>query len=229
MKVLHVIPAVAPRYGGASHAVLTMCSALQTQGIEILIATTDADGNQKLPVALGEKTIYQDIATIFFTRQWSEAFKYSRPLAVWLERNVKNFDLVHIHAIFSHACVAPPLRAESAEFPTSCALWGRSIRGASNKRAGASASSASRRQTDADGSRPHSLHTADEKLLAETGLGLTRGVVVPEGIDLSFTERKTALFGDAQPQIAHNPYVLLFRAAPCGISSNALNMSHNFF
>src|SRR5262245_51445527 len=89
-----------------------MCSALQTQGIEILIATTDADGNQKLPVAPGEKTIYQDIATIFFTRQWSEAFKYSRPLAVWLERNVKNFDLVHIHAIFAHACVAPPLRAE---------------------------------------------------------------------------------------------------------------------
>jgi hypothetical protein len=49
--------------------------------------------------------------------------------------------------------------------------------------------------------------------------------VVPEGIDLSFTERKTAPFGDAQPQIAHNPYVLLFRAAPCGISSNPLNMT----
>jgi hypothetical protein len=89
VKVLHVIPAVAPRYGGASHAVF---------------AITDADGNEKLPVALGEKTIYQDIATIFFTRQWSEAFKYSRPLAVWLERNVKNFELVRI--LFTRLCGA---------------------------------------------------------------------------------------------------------------------------
>ena len=112
-----------------------MCSALQAQGIEILIATTNADGSENMPVALGEKIVYQDIATIFFPRQWSEALKYSRPLALWLEQNVKNFDLVHIHAVFSHACVAAAAACRKTEFPTSCALWARSTLGASNKRA----------------------------------------------------------------------------------------------
>src|SRR5262245_39022458 len=106
LKVLHVIPAVASRYGGPSQAIFTMCRALQAHGIEVLIATTNADGNGELPVALSEKVIYQDTPAIFFARQWSEALKYSRPLARWLERNVKHFDLAHIHAVFSHACVS---------------------------------------------------------------------------------------------------------------------------
>ena len=209
MKVLHVIPAVAPRYGGASHAVLTMCSALQTQGIEILIATTDADGNEKLPVALGEKTIYQDIATIFFTRQWSEAFKYSRPLAVWLERNVKNFDLVHIHAIFSHACVAAAAACRKRRVPYLVRPLGALDPWSLKQKSGRKRIfwHLGVKQMLTGAAHIH-YTTADEKLLAETGLGLTRGVVVPEGIDLSFTERKTAPFGDAQPRIRHNPYVL---------------------
>src|SRR5262249_12682554 len=209
VKVLHVIPAVAPRYGGASHAVLTMCSALQTQGIEILIATTDADGNEKLPVALGEKTIYQDIATIFFIRQWSEAFKYSRPLAVWLERNVKNFDLVHIHAIFSHACVAAAAACRKRRVPYLVRPLGAldpwSLKQKSGRKRIIWHLGVKQMLT---GAAHIHYTTADEKLLAETGLGLTRGVVVPERIDLSFAERKTAPFGDAQPQVRHNPYVL---------------------
>ena len=106
LKILHVIPSVAPRYGGPSQAIFTICRALQAEGIEVLIATTNADGDGELPVALGEQIVYQDTPTIFFSRQWSEALKYSRPLALWLERNVNNFDLAHIHAVFSHACVA---------------------------------------------------------------------------------------------------------------------------
>ena len=66
LKILHVIPSVAPRYGGPSKAVYTMCRALQDRGIEVLIATTNADGGGELPVALGEKIVYQGAPTIFF-------------------------------------------------------------------------------------------------------------------------------------------------------------------
>src|SRR5262249_60519848 len=97
LRALHVIPSVASRYGGPSQAIYTICRALQAQGAEVLIATTNADGSGELPIALGEKIIYQDAPTIFFPRQWSEALKYSRPLALWLERNINNFDLAHIH------------------------------------------------------------------------------------------------------------------------------------
>ena len=65
MKILHVIPSVAPRYGGPSQAVYTMCRALQDRGTEVLIATTNADGSGTLPVALGEKIVYQGAQTIF--------------------------------------------------------------------------------------------------------------------------------------------------------------------
>lgn len=59
MKILHVIPAVAPRYGGASQAVLGMGRAFQEEGVDGLIATTDADGPGRLSVELGSPITYQ--------------------------------------------------------------------------------------------------------------------------------------------------------------------------
>jgi hypothetical protein len=45
MRVLHVIPAVAERYGGPSTAIWPMVRALREQpGLEVEVATTDADG-----------------------------------------------------------------------------------------------------------------------------------------------------------------------------------------
>ena len=105
MRVLHVIPSVAPRYGGPSRAVIEMCRALRQDGVDTLIATTDADGGGHLSVELGRPVSFSDVPAIFFPRQWSEAYKYSRPLARWLEENVRDFDVVHIHAVFSHACL----------------------------------------------------------------------------------------------------------------------------
>src|SRR5439155_19005325 len=106
MKILHVIPGVAPRYGGPSQAIIQMCRALQTEGEEVLIASTDADGASRLPVKIGMKTVYKGIPAIFFPRNWSEAFKYSHSLARWLGANVDSFDVVHIHAVFSHSSIA---------------------------------------------------------------------------------------------------------------------------
>jgi hypothetical protein len=45
MRALHVIPAVAPRYGGPSASVLPMCAALARRpGLRVEVAATDADG-----------------------------------------------------------------------------------------------------------------------------------------------------------------------------------------
>lgn len=208
-KVLHVIPSVAPRYGGPSQAIYTMCRALQSRGIEILIATTNADGSEELPVTLGEKIVYQGVTTIFFARQWSEALKYSRPLALWLERNVKNFDLAHIHAVFSHACIAAASACRKRRVPylvrplgtlDPWSLKQKSARkrlfwhlGVKQMLTGAAA-----------------IHytTAEEKRLVEAELELTRGVVVPNGIDLSFVERPIEPFYLQRPELGDNPYIL---------------------
>jgi glycosyltransferase involved in cell wall biosynthesis len=211
LRVLHVIPSIAPRYGGPSQAIYTMCRALQIRGTEILIATTNADGNEELPVPLEVKIIYQGVQTIFFARQWSEALKYSRPLALWLERNVRNFDLVHIHAAFSHACVSAARACRKQRVPyivrplgtlDPWSLKQKSIRkrlywqlGVKQMMAGAAA-----------------IHytTAEEQRLVESGLSLSRGVVVPNGIDLGFIkwEGQTKPFDRQEREIGEKPYVL---------------------
>jgi len=118
LRVLHVIPAVAPRYGGPSRAVLEMCLALQARGVAPLIATTDADGgDHRLPVQIERPVSYGGVPAIFFTRQWSESFKYSRPLAQWLDMHVADFHVAHIHAVFSHSCLAAAARCRRRGVP----------------------------------------------------------------------------------------------------------------
>lgn len=117
MNVLHVIPAVAERYGGPSHAVFDMCRALAAIGIDTHIATTDADGAGRLSVPVEEPITYRDVPAIFFRRQWSEAFKYSRPLRRWLFASVRRFDVVHVHGVYSHAPLAAAAAARSHGVP----------------------------------------------------------------------------------------------------------------
>jgi glycosyltransferase involved in cell wall biosynthesis len=116
-RVLHVIPAVAPRYGGPSTATFGICHALEAAGVETMVATTDADGPDRLPVETGSLQKYRGIRTIFFPRVMSEAFKWSGPLGSWLAANVGSFDLVHIHGVFSHSSVAAARACRRARVP----------------------------------------------------------------------------------------------------------------
>ena len=106
MRVLHVIPAVAPRYGGPSAAVLGMCRALAERGHSVMIAATDADGAGHLAVPSGRATAYRGVPSIFFRAHLGEALKASPGLRAWLARSVGGFDLVHVHAVFSHSSLA---------------------------------------------------------------------------------------------------------------------------
>lgn len=212
MKVLHVIPAIAPRYGGPSRAVLGMCRALHSQKVETLIATTDADGDGRLRVALGKPIVYQDVPTIFFARQWSEAFKYSRSLKTWLEEQVKEFDAVHIHAVFSHSCLAASRACRRWKVPYivrplgTLAPW--SLRQKSTrKRLMWHAAIRSMMQQAA------AIHytTAAERAEVEQSLGLHRGIVIPLPIDLRTYESASLSegFRETFPEIGRRPYILV--------------------
>src|SRR5262245_1944082 len=107
LRALHVIPAVSPRYGGPSRAITGMCRALAGVGVEALVVTTDADGpTGRLSVRLGETVMHDGVPTRFFPREWGEALKYSRPMARWLGGHAAEFDIVHVHGVFSHAGLA---------------------------------------------------------------------------------------------------------------------------
>ena len=212
VKVLHVIPAIAPRYGGPSRAVLEMARACQSRGMQPLIATTDADGPSRLAVEVGTPSQHEGVPVLFFRRQLSESFKYSHSLAAWLGRNVGRFDVVHIHAVFSHACLAAAraclargvpyvLRPLGTLDPWSLAqkplrkrlLWRLGARWAF------------------EGASAVQYTAAEEQRLAEQFAGSGRGVVIPLGVDdeLLQAPAEPPSFRDGRPLLTKSPYVLV--------------------
>ncbi len=185
LKILHVIPSIAARYGGPSQAIYSTCRSLLAEGAEILIATTNADGESVLPVVLEQKIPYQGVETIFFHRQFSEALKYSRPLAGWLNQNVGEFDLVHIHAVFSHACIAAAKACRKSKIPYIVRPLG-TLDPWSLKQKQFRKRLFWHFGVKQMLRRAAAIHytTAEEKRLVESELGLINGVVIPNGIDL---------------------------------------------
>jgi glycosyltransferase involved in cell wall biosynthesis len=115
MKVLHVIPAVSRDSGGPSQAVFPLCRALVDKGVDVTLATTDADLDDSPP--LRSLTNYRGVPAIFFPSQFGSSFKYSRPFSHWLDKNVGGYDVVHIHAVFNHACIAAARASRSKQIP----------------------------------------------------------------------------------------------------------------
>lgn len=114
MKVLQVIPSVAERSGGPATAIVPMCRALQEQGVEVLLVTTNDGFAEKDSEGL---TNYKGVPARVFPVQIGESFKYSRPLATWLHANVQHFDVIHIHAVFNHASVTAASACRRADVP----------------------------------------------------------------------------------------------------------------
>jgi glycosyltransferase involved in cell wall biosynthesis len=114
MRVLHVIPSVSERSGGPAAAIVPMCRALRGHGIDVLVATT-SDGFSRNE--MDQEGEYKGVPAKFFPVQFGDSFKYSRPFAAWLATNVREFDLVHVHAVFNHASVAAAAACRNAGVP----------------------------------------------------------------------------------------------------------------
>src|SRR6266513_4378269 len=101
IRALHVIPSLSPKHGGPSYAVRAMARALAISDVDVTIATTDDDGdNARLKVSIGEP-VKEGGATVYYFRRDILPYKVSFGLARWLRSNIKQFDVVHIHALFS--------------------------------------------------------------------------------------------------------------------------------
>jgi len=55
-----------------------------------------------LPQPVGVRRVHEGLPIVLFERR-GEAFKYSPGLARWLRSDAGTFDVVHIHAVFSHS------------------------------------------------------------------------------------------------------------------------------
>jgi glycosyltransferase involved in cell wall biosynthesis len=207
VKILHVIPSVSERSGGPAQAIFPMCRALQAKGVEVVLITTDADLelNERLPAQIN----YKRVPTMFFSSQLGFSFKYSRQMAYWLSDNVAQFDLVHIHAVFNHACMSAASACRKHAVPYVVRPLGtldpwsmqqkRLKKGLFWIAIG--------RSMLRNSAMVHYTSEA-EKLRTESSLNLVRGNVVPLGIDFSTSDLDKRVSLSDLPE-RRKPYVLV--------------------
>lgn len=117
MRVLHVIPSVAERYGGPSVALRGMATAVASLGVEVVVATTDGDGPARLDVPMDRPVVEGGVEYRYFARTAPGEWKFSWPLTRWLRAHAARFDVLHVHALFSYATIPGCRSAERAGVP----------------------------------------------------------------------------------------------------------------
>ncbi|MEG5017323.1 glycosyltransferase [Microcoleus sp. B4-C2] len=104
MRILQIIPSISLVYGGPSQMVLGLSAALAAKNIDVTIITTDSNGDIgqiPLDVPLNEPIKQSGYQIIYFRCSPFRRYKFSLSLLQWLNQNARQFDLAHIHALFS--------------------------------------------------------------------------------------------------------------------------------
>jgi glycosyltransferase involved in cell wall biosynthesis len=104
MRIIQIIPSISLVYGGPSQMVLELSAALASQGIDVTIITTDSNGDigqPPLDVPLNQPIKQNGYQIIYFRCSPFRRYKFSLSLLQWLNENIEQFDLAHIHALFS--------------------------------------------------------------------------------------------------------------------------------
>jgi glycosyltransferase involved in cell wall biosynthesis len=102
LKVLQVVPSYYPAtiYGGPIFSIHYTCQALARQGVEIFVATTNANGDGKLDVPTDRPVIFMPNYRVRYyddtiINRFSWAFTHN------LAREIKDCDIVHLQDVFS--------------------------------------------------------------------------------------------------------------------------------
>lgn len=112
IRVLHVIPSVAPRYGGPSTNIWPMTAALRDHhGLTVELATTDADGptDRLTPADLPTGAVPVHLLP--------GVGGDHRPLAAWLAAHAAGYDVIHTHSLWNRHVAAAAGAARRAGVP----------------------------------------------------------------------------------------------------------------
>src|SRR5438270_3167215 len=116
IKVLHVIPSVTPERGGTSTWLKTITRSIARCGAEVHVATTD-DGVALPPGVSHGKPFSEDGVTYWYFRRQTSFYTVSLPLSAWLREHVAEFEVVHIHAVFSYSTIPASFWASRNHIP----------------------------------------------------------------------------------------------------------------
>ena len=115
VRILHVIPTITLARGGPTRAVLNTAAGLARKGHEVTIAYTDeSSGKDDLSsVRLDES----GVELRGFAQSFPKRLSASRTMVRWLSDAVRDFDLVHIHSVFSVCSIMAGRICKNAHVP----------------------------------------------------------------------------------------------------------------
>lgn len=107
MRILLVVHAIAPRYGGLSVMGPELAYELVRQGHEVSIYTTDVDGPGRLNVPVDRPVVSNGVSFNYF-HAWTLPGQYIVSASLWrsLRDRVKTFDIVHSWSVYSFTTTA---------------------------------------------------------------------------------------------------------------------------
>jgi len=101
MRVLHIIPSMAPSYGGPATALPGIAKGLLDAGVSVDVATIINPGEQADPAqAVSDEA--HGFRRFVFART-TRPYRISLPLGRWLDERVREYALVHVHAVFTYS------------------------------------------------------------------------------------------------------------------------------
>lgn len=189
-----------------------MAVSLVREGMEVDVATTiDPTEAAERKLSFGEPVRMDSWNCYYFPRQTS-FYKGSLPLMTWLNKHVKDYDLVHVHALFSFASIAACRAARSAGVPYIVRPLGLLNQwGMQNRRKYVKALSFRLIEQPLLNAAAAMHYTSTREQQEAASLNLTvPSVIVPLGIDTAEFQQLPARsdFEKAYPQARHRKLIL---------------------
>jgi glycosyltransferase involved in cell wall biosynthesis len=102
LKILHVVASYLPavRYGGTIVSVHGLCRALARRGHDVHVFTTSVDGPADSAVPHNTAVEIDGVKVWYFQSQQARRLYFAPPLAGMLRGHVREFAVVHTHAIY---------------------------------------------------------------------------------------------------------------------------------
>lgn len=176
-----MIPSVAVSDGGPSRAIVVIESALTRAGVKVVTLTTD----HGLKIDAITPSVRSDEAARVYIRKWTRFYKVAPGMIPYLIRHIEEFDVVHIHALFSFSSTVAAWIARWRGVPYvvrplgTLSVWGaRNRRRALKRLSLALIEGPSLRAADA----VHFTSHAELSEAEELGLSF-HGVVIPLGVE----------------------------------------------
>jgi glycosyltransferase involved in cell wall biosynthesis len=94
----------------------TMARYQADRGIEVHVATTDDNGTERIHTG-GHFPLFENAVTYWIFRRQTRFYTFSFPLTRWLWKHSADYDLIHIHALFSYPAIAAAFCARWASVP----------------------------------------------------------------------------------------------------------------